>query len=72
VDWRGYDWEHDYSTDEYRDLLQTFSNVLVLDPAQRAGLLACIGGLVDRELGGRISERIANQLLVARKPSSTR
>lgn len=71
VEWRGYDWEHEYSTDEYRDLLQTFSNVLVLDPAQQAGLLACIGGVIDRELVGRISERIANQLLVARRQSFT-
>lgn len=57
---------------KFRDLLQTFSNVLVLDQVQQAGLLACIGGLVDRELGGRISERIANQLLIARRPSDTR
>jgi SAM-dependent methyltransferase len=72
VVWRGYDWEHEYSTDDFRDLLQTFSNVLVLDPAQQAGLLRCIGDVVDRELGGRISERIANQLLIARRPMFTR
>ena len=72
VAWRGYDWTHEYSTEEFHDLLRTFSNVLVLDPDRRAGLLACIGEVVDRELGGCISERIANQLLVARRPEAAR
>jgi hypothetical protein len=47
----------------------TFSNVLVLDPADQAGLHDCIGEIVDGELQGRIGERIVNQLVLARRRS---
>jgi SAM-dependent methyltransferase len=62
-----YEWEQESSTADNRDLLLTFSNVLALEPEARAGLLGCIGELIDRELDGRMSEQIVNQLLVARK-----
>jgi SAM-dependent methyltransferase len=67
VEWRSYEWAHEYSTDEFQDLLMTFSNVLALHPADQAALLACIGEVIDGELQGRIGERIVNQLLVARR-----
>lgn len=63
---RRYDWEADYSTADYLELLMTFSNVLELDPVERSGLLECIGELIDDELNGRISEYNVNQLVVAR------
>jgi ubiquinone/menaquinone biosynthesis C-methylase UbiE len=65
--WTTHRWRQQYSTPEFLDLLMTFSNVLVLDPAAQAGLLACIGEIVDGELHGRIGERMVNQLLVARR-----
>jgi ubiquinone/menaquinone biosynthesis C-methylase UbiE len=65
--WTTHRWRHEYSAPEFLDLLMTFSNVLVLDPAARAGLLGCIGEIVDGELHGRIGERIDNQLVVARR-----
>ena len=64
---RRYDSRQEYATDGYRDLLLTFSHVLALEPQAQSGLIACIGQLVDRELGGRISEHIFNAVLVARK-----
>jgi SAM-dependent methyltransferase len=65
--WTTHRWRQEYSTDEFGDLLMTFSNVLVLDPPNQAGLLACIGEIIDGELQGRIGERIVNQLVVARR-----
>lgn len=64
---RRYEWDHEYSTADYLELLLTFSDVLALEPAQQEGLLGCIGELIDRELHGRIGEHNINQLLVARK-----
>jgi len=64
---RRYEWDHEYATADYLELLLTFSDVLALEPAQREGLLGCIGELIDRELQGRIAEHNINQLLVARK-----
>jgi len=67
--WTTHRWRQEYSTAEFGDLLMTFSNILVLDPADQAGLLGCIGEIVDGELQGRIGERIVNQLVVARRRS---
>jgi SAM-dependent methyltransferase len=67
--WTTHRWRHEYSTDEFHDLVMTFSNVLVLDPADQVGLLACMGKIVDGELQGRIGERIVNQLVLARRRS---
>jgi SAM-dependent methyltransferase len=64
---RRYASSQEYTADEYRDLLLTFSQVLALEPQPQSGLVACIGEVVDRELGGRMSERLFNTLLVARK-----
>lgn len=66
---RRYESEQEYMTNQFLDLLMTFSSVLVLDPTQQAGLLRCLGELIDDEGRGRIGESIVNQLLVARRAS---
>ena len=69
LQWRTHRWRHEYSTNEFIDLLMTFSNVLVLDPADQAGLLTCVREIIDGELQGRIGEQIVNKLMVARRRS---
>jgi SAM-dependent methyltransferase len=62
---RRYEWTQEYTTAGYVELLMTFSNVLALEPPRQAGLLDCMADLIDRELGGRISEHIVNHVVVA-------
>ena len=67
VTFRRYEHERTYSTREYRDLLLTYSGHRAMEPAARAGLLACIARLMDERYGGRVAKRYMNQLAVARK-----
>jgi SAM-dependent methyltransferase len=62
---RRYEWEQTYPTGEYLDLLMTYSVTRSLPPAARDGLLACLGGLIDREHNGRITKRYLTQLTLA-------
>jgi SAM-dependent methyltransferase len=60
-----YEWEQDYRTDEYLDLLMTYSNHRALPAADREGLLACLRRLIDEEHGGRIAKRYLTELAIA-------
>ena len=55
-----------YDTAGYLELLQTYSNHRALPSANREGLLACIGALIDGSYGGRITKRYLYELRVAR------
>jgi hypothetical protein len=65
VTFRRYEHERTYSTQEYRDLLLTYSGHRAMEPAARRGLLACITRLIDERYGGRIDKRYMNELAVA-------
>lgn len=69
---RRYDWTQDYKTDDYVDLLMTFSNVLALEPQAQTGLLGCMADVIDGRLGGHIGEQIVNHLVVARTSNRRR
>jgi SAM-dependent methyltransferase len=62
-----YEWEQAYTTSEYLDLLMTYSGTRSLPRADRDGLLAGIGDLIDREHDGRISKRYLTRLTVVRR-----
>lgn len=62
-----YTWEVTYSTDQYRELLLTYSGHLALPTKQRDGLLDCISDLVDRTYDGRVTKRYLTELRVARR-----
>ncbi|MFI9724160.1 methyltransferase domain-containing protein [Streptomyces sp. NPDC052396] len=64
---RRYERELTYSTREYLDLLRTYSGHRALPAAARDGLLECIGDLIDRRHGGRVTKRYLTQLSVARR-----
>jgi len=64
---RRYEWELTYTTQQYLDVLRTYSGHRALEPAARDGLLACIGALIDREHGGRVTKRYLTELRVAHR-----
>ncbi len=59
---RRYEWEQAYTTRSYLDLLMTYSPTRSLPQSSRDALLGCIGGLIDRDHGGRISKRYLTRL----------
>ncbi|ADD42593.1 class I SAM-dependent methyltransferase [Stackebrandtia nassauensis] len=65
-EFRRYEWDLDYSTQEYLDVLRTYSGHRALDPAQRDGLLGAIGDHIDRN-GGRITKRYMTELRVTHR-----
>ncbi|MCX4833992.1 MULTISPECIES: hypothetical protein [unclassified Streptomyces] len=54
-----------YRTADYLDLLCTYSGTLALAPAARAGLLDCIGTLIDTRHAGRVTKRYLTELRLA-------
>jgi SAM-dependent methyltransferase len=67
VAFRRYEWDLPYTTEGYLDVLRTYSGHRAMDPAARAGLLACIADLIDTRYGGRISKRYLTELRLARR-----
>lgn len=57
VELRRYERDIEYSTADYLDLLMTYSGHLALEETASAGLLDCIGSLIDGRYGGRIVKR---------------
>ena len=54
-----------YSTDEYLDVLQTYSGHRALSPERRDGLLDCLRALIDGQYGGVITKTYLHELRVA-------
>lgn len=52
---------------EYLALLGTYSGHIALDPDRRAGLLGCIGDLIDRDFGGHVTKAYRYELVLARR-----
>lgn len=61
-----YETDREYTTAAFLDVLRTYSPNIDMAPRQREGMLACIGGVLDRH-GGRITKRYLRQLRVARR-----
>lgn len=56
-----------YSTRGYLDVLSTYSGHRALTADRRAGLLDCLGQLIDTRYGGTITKRYLYELRVARR-----
>ncbi len=63
--WR-FDWERDYTRDEWLDQLPTFGGMTRLGPEQLSSVLAEVGSAVDA-LGGTITVRYATVVVTARR-----
>lgn len=55
-----------YRTEDYIDLLLTYSDHLALPAETQDGLLGCIRSLIDTEYGGRVTKAYLFQLAVGR------
>jgi SAM-dependent methyltransferase len=64
---RRYEWDQGYTRGGYLDLLLTYSNHRALPAPARAGLLDCVGALIDERYGGRITKRYLTQMWLARR-----
>jgi SAM-dependent methyltransferase len=62
---RRYEWDQTYTTDEYIDVLMTYSGHRAMHDGPREQLLACTRDLIDRDHGGQITKRYMTQLAVA-------
>jgi SAM-dependent methyltransferase len=62
-----YEWDLTYSTEEYIDVLTTYSNHRALPAAARIGLLTCISTLIDTHYDGRITKHHLTELRLARR-----
>ena len=64
---RTYAWQQEYDTASYLNLLNTYSNHRNLPLEQRQRLLNGIGGLIERQYGGRITKGYLTLLCCARR-----
>jgi SAM-dependent methyltransferase len=62
---RRYEWEVEYSKEEYVDFLGTFSDHRAMPREKREELFRAVGELVDRKYAGRITEKYMAQLAIA-------
>jgi SAM-dependent methyltransferase len=67
VVFRRYEWERTYRTDEYVDLLCTYSGHRALPEPARRGLLDCVTQLINSRYGGQITKRYLTQLVLAHR-----
>nr|WP_239091584.1 methyltransferase domain-containing protein [Streptomyces sp. SID14478] len=56
-----------FTTRQYLDLLCTFSGTRALDAPARAGLLECVGALIDGRYAGKVTKRYLTELRLVRK-----
>lgn len=64
---RRYEWDLEYTTAAYLDVLRTYSGHLELPPASLSGLLGCVADLIDTRHGGRITKRYLTELRLAHR-----
>lgn len=64
---RRYEWDLTYSTQEYLDVLRTYSGHRALPAPAREGLLAGIADLIDTRHGGSITKRYMTDLMTAER-----
>lgn len=67
AEFRRYEWEETYSTEEYLNVLSTYSNHRLLEEGIRRKLLSSIADLADTKYGGKIAKRYMVQMALAKK-----
>ncbi|OKA04928.1 class I SAM-dependent methyltransferase [Amycolatopsis regifaucium] len=61
---RRYDWEKEYTRDEWLDQLPTFGSLTWVEPAPRNEILAEVGAVIDG-MGGRFTTRYTTMAIIA-------
>jgi SAM-dependent methyltransferase len=70
---RDYETDIEYTGDDYLDVLRTYSGTIAMTPDAAAGLLNCIGTLINDHYDGRITKRYLRRLRISeRAPYSDR
>lgn len=67
VEFRKYEWDEEYSTSEYIDLLSTYSNHRILSGAAKEGLFSAIAELIDNKYQGQIAKRYMVQMALTHR-----
>jgi SAM-dependent methyltransferase len=62
---RRYEWDLSYSTQQYLDVLRTYSGTRAMPASAREGLLSGIADLIDTRYGGSIIKRYMTELMTA-------
>lgn len=65
-----HEWEVEYVTGDYLDLLHTNSPQLAMPAPARAGMLREVGALIDSRFGGRVTLRYLAELRLARRATT--
>ncbi len=70
VEVRTYPWTKTYSTAEYIQLLNTYSDHIALEAGKRECLYQGIAGLIDRNYGGKVEKPYLTVLYLGKKPAA--
>jgi SAM-dependent methyltransferase len=62
---RRYEHEVTYSSQQYCDLLLSYSGHRAMEPTAQRELLSCVVRLIDERYGGQVAKRYMNELAVA-------
>lgn len=62
-----YRWDQSYATEQWADLVRSFSNTQVMEAVPREGLIADLSSFIDREYGGSITRPLVMTLTFARR-----
>jgi SAM-dependent methyltransferase len=65
-----YRWDQTYSTSQYADLLRSYSNMQMMAPAAREGLISALCRLIDTDFDGYVVRPLVIALAMARRPAS--
>lgn len=71
VEVRTYPWAETYTTAEYIQLLNTYSDHLAMEAERRRGLYEAIAGLIDKRYGGKVERPYLTELFFGRTASPT-
>ena len=64
-----YRWDQTYPTSEYADLVRSYANTQVMEPAVRERLIADLSDVIDKEYGGSVTRPLVMTLTLGRKPA---
>lgn len=65
-----YRWDQTYVTADYADLMRSYANSQVMEPAAREALIAEMCEVIDAEYGGSVTRPLVMTLTMGRKPTS--
>jgi SAM-dependent methyltransferase len=72
VEVRTYPWTETYTTAEYLQLLNTYSDHLAMEEEHRRGLYEAIADLIDKHYGGKVERPYLTELFLGKKATSTK